>query len=243
MPLVPLRPLRPAAWVAVPGVRGGEVRLPQKEARRVRCAAGAVLRTSFRRRGARGIGRLPRMARRRVRARVNWGVRWGGAALGCGFLAMIPWSAFRASALVINVPRGEIDIAARSGVAFLAFTRARPSWFPPSLPLPAAPPPWSAAVYDSSRGDGQEWRWWRWHAKKWPESPPGFSSGGELAGTAVTLEFPLWCPAVLSLGASVWAYADWRSRRGPAKCSSCRYDLSGLPPGSACPECAAVCSP
>jgi hypothetical protein len=51
---------------------------------------------------------------------------------------------------------------------------------------------------------------------------------------------PLWCVMALPLGGLVYFwYRDWQAgERG--LCVRCRYDLSGLEPEDACPECGLV---
>jgi hypothetical protein len=45
----------------------------------------------------------------------------------------------------------------------------------------------------------------------------------------------------LSIAALASLVGWWiRPRPGRSSCPSCNYDLSGLPPGSPCPECAAA---
>jgi hypothetical protein len=53
--------------------------------------------------------------------------------------------------------------------------------------------------------------------------------------------FPLWPIAAggWTLTALVWWMSRGAARVKAGACPSCRYDLSGLPPGSPCPECAA----
>ncbi len=45
---------------------------------------------------------------------------------------------------------------------------------------------------------------------------------------------PFWAPILL---VSALAYALHRRGPGPGLCRRCSYNLSGLPPGSPCPEC------
>jgi hypothetical protein len=56
------------------------------------------------------------------------------------------------------------------------------------------------------------------------------------------LDAHFFAATFLALGA-VPALTRRVLRRAPGQCASCRYDLSGLPPGSPCPECAALPSP
>ena len=56
----------------------------------------------------------------------------------------------------------------------------------------------------------------------------------------VSWRLPVFWPGVLLLAVSLFAWLSYARPRGTAgTCPSCRYDLSGLPPGSPCPECAA----
>jgi hypothetical protein len=68
---------------------------------------------------------------------------------------------------------------------------------------------------------------------------PGAMTALDRGRTRIDVRFPVW-PA-FCLGALL-ALAGWRtkSRRFRVGCPSCNYDLSGLPPGAPCPECAAV---
>jgi len=54
------------------------------------------------------------------------------------------------------------------------------------------------------------------------------------------LAIPLWIPAAVTLAATAGAWRlDALARRNERRdsCKMCGYDLAGLPPGSACPEC------
>ena len=61
-------------------------------------------------------------------------------------------------------------------------------------------------------------------------------------GGLVVICIPLWTAPLAALGV---ALSELRARRRalPGQCPRCHYDLSGLPPGSPCPECAAVSPP
>ena len=48
---------------------------------------------------------------------------------------------------------------------------------------------------------------------------------------------PLWMPALGAAGLLLVAWKRSRCSRPPAGCPACGYDLSGLAPGAACPEC------
>jgi hypothetical protein len=75
--------------------------------------------------------------------------------------------------------------------------------------------------------------------------PPTFGWNAALGWSSFSIReqrgcaVPLW-PIGLASGAAS-AIGWWSCRRRPAAgiCPSCNYDLSGLPPGSSCPECAA----
>jgi hypothetical protein len=56
--------------------------------------------------------------------------------------------------------------------------------------------------------------------------------------------FPLWpaLVATLAVAAVAWGVAARGRCRTPSVCR-CGYDLTGLPPGSPCPECAAIPRP
>jgi hypothetical protein len=54
---------------------------------------------------------------------------------------------------------------------------------------------------------------------------------------------PLWGAALLGAGLAAFGWSGVWPRSKAKGCPSCNYDLSGLPPGSPCPECAAVPAP
>jgi hypothetical protein len=87
---------------------------------------------------------------------------------------------------------------------------------------------------DKRYGELLTWSAWQyWLTPKWNWRPD--------ANTLVIACVPLW---TLFLVAVALMTNAWRvhvgARRDGHACPSCGYDLSGLPPGSACPECAAV---
>jgi hypothetical protein len=98
----------------------------------------------------------------------------------------------------------------------------------PSLPIR---PGWRF-----ERGPGMhKWSWAIWPSAVSRKTNP--ASGG---GRECYAWLPLWIPAgvVLPITLLAWTSGSRRKRLLRA-CPSCGYDLSGLPPGSPCPECAA----
>jgi hypothetical protein len=174
------------------------------------------------------------MARRRLRARVNWVARWGGDAVCAAILvvciATLPW-AFYAGRLkgpdgwTVAIWRGQVIVLVND------FDASRANLPPEALPPASAPRRWVFGA-EHARED---------RAKDFP-SPLGFRSRHtpNLFGWTYEGFFPLWPAFIVSL---VCSWIGWSSRRGPIslrQCRACRYDLSGLPPGSACPECEAL---
>jgi hypothetical protein len=200
--------------------------LPQEETRRVSSC------TSFRRRGTIAALTLTAMARRRLRARVNWAMRWGGALACVG--ALLAYIAGCFALIEVSYRR---DI--RSASMELARGRLRlasSDWFAEggggsSEPIPDGPqigvyparteyrcPPWASA--------------WR-PALRWGEGASPFEKD------YFELELPLWIVFVAGAAVSGLALRSHRRlERAARPCPSCNYDLSGLPPGSPCPECA-----
>ena len=58
-------------------------------------------------------------------------------------------------------------------------------------------------------------------------------------GKTLSFNLPMWIPTLLTLGAAIFLRTLTRPRRS-GTCSRCDYDLSGLPPSAACPECGRV---
>ena len=70
--------------------------------------------------------------------------------------------------------------------------------------------------------------------------PPRRSYWRLLPRAGESFEFPLWLPGSLVAAATCWLFYADHQKRGWARegrCVMCGYDLSGLPPGGACPEC------
>jgi hypothetical protein len=175
------------------------------------------------------------MARGRLRARVNWWVRWGGAAVCAAILvvcvATLPWAFYVGR---LKGPDGWTLAVWRGQVILLVneFDPSRANLGPGLIPPETSPRKWTFGA-DRSRANRQP--------DGFP-SPMAFRSRQtpNLFGWTYEGFFPLWPAFVVSLVCSWIAWA----RRGRSvilrPCASCRYDLSGLPPGSACPECGAV---
>lgn len=73
--------------------------------------------------------------------------------------------------------------------------------------------------------------------KMWPEwgRPSHFMSVA--VGALWYVRIPLWMLLIPIGGAEFWRRAALRRSARPGVCAACGYDLSGLAPGSACPEC------
>jgi hypothetical protein len=170
-------------------------------------------------------GTLPRMARRRLRARVNWAVRWGGAAILAGIALVYVVTPFLG--VDLRYDGASVKLAAtlyRGGLAF-RITNSR-------IPIGGTG---SVKLYTFSRQmmDQVDLTWAKALRFRY-ERPWG------LPARTDELDVPLWAlapPVALLVAPALRAY--YRSKRPPTACPSCNYDLSGLPPGSPCPECAA----
>lgn len=67
------------------------------------------------------------------------------------------------------------------------------------------------------------WPQWSFRRQKFP--------------TELIITIPLW-PAILVFAFTTrWSWRTIRREPTPGRCPRCRYDLSGLPPASPCPEC------
>jgi hypothetical protein len=194
-------------------------------------------------------GTLPRMARRqpRLRARVNWAARWGGLAC-CALIALaFATSCIWAFGLYRVRTGGAIDQVALSLFrGRLSVTRHVVPASPPRHPKSVAAVVGGRTVYYSSRA-----QWIFIHKPTDSQSPPwrtaatwDFRSGPlPLApgATQFALSIPAWAPFLVMAVSTALGWKRRPTRRGAAPiCSRCRYDLSGLPSGSPCPECAAA---
>jgi hypothetical protein len=172
------------------------------------------------------------MARRRLRARVNWAARWGGAAAGVAIVLV--YIVTSRAALSVDYHGGcDVWIGVCRGQVRLDFKE------------------WTSAP--ARRSTFAE----RWDAVsahmvpvrdidpakiRWPIMlSPGFAGQAVAGLRAFHVWVPLWIPLVLAAAMCVLGVRSRRrSRRGTSPCPSCGYDLSGLPASSPCPECAAI---
>lgn len=83
--------------------------------------------------------------------------------------------------------------------------------------------------------------WWRFHsASDWSLLGVGFTKGGRQGETVHLVSIPYWLILAGIIGP--WALAANRRRRRKARiragrCPACNYNLAGLEPGAARPEC------
>lgn len=82
---------------------------------------------------------------------------------------------------------------------------------------------------------------WRW----WGLTPELVAVEGLHGAGTVRRVVPLWLAAGALLGAS--GACAWQARRarlrGVGRCAACGYDLRGLAPAAACPECGGGTAP
>jgi hypothetical protein len=173
------------------------------------------------------------MARRPLRARVNWAMRWGGAlaclaallayAVGPFFLVRVGYRK-SINGISLELARGQVRLVTTGWLAAGGGGTSEPVPDGPQIRITSVNdagglPTWGEALRPSLVWDD--------------------GSGGPFADYEAGL--PLWSVFVAGAIASGLAHrSHLRQVRAPRACPSCRYDLSGLPPGSPCPECATV---
>ena len=94
---------------------------------------------------------------------------------------------------------------------------------------------------------GEFWAYWTPTPRDWPRA---WILPQSANGRVVTYrDFSMTLHPLLALGVPIWfctlvvtlptAYLWWRDRRDKSRghCAKCGYDLTGLAPGSKCPEC------
>ncbi|CAG1003492.1 hypothetical protein PHYC_03070 [Phycisphaerales bacterium] len=117
--------------------------------------------------------------------------------------------------------------------AFSAFYTAWVTWNPPyrriTLRSGGVGLSWEGAGWFGTcrtevlSGRAGPFRWW-------------FDIGG--AGSTYRAHIPLWCPTLLFATPAVLLWRSYlRARRVTNPCPKCNYPLTGLAPGSPCPEC------
>jgi hypothetical protein len=172
------------------------------------------------------------MTRRRLRAHVNWAVRWGGAlvclavliayAVGCFLLVRV---SYRKSIQFVSLElaRGQMRLVTTDWLSEGGggSSELRPHGLElrviPMSSLPDYAPTWAGALRVT------------------------LVHGGAYGPFAADYEvrIPLWSVFVAgALASGVAIRSHRRLGRAPGTCPSCHYDLSGLPPNSPCPECA-----
>lgn len=175
------------------------------------------------------------MPRRRLRARLNWAMRWGGA-LAClavlfayviGLFAVARVSYRRGIDLIsVELVRGQMRLTSTD-------------WFVSGGGGQSHPVPDGLKLDLVRVNDTSGYRF----LPTWGEALRPrlvWHSGASPFEEECEARIPLWWMFVVAAIASAFAVRSHRQReRAPRACPSCSYDLSGLPSGSPCPECAA----
>jgi hypothetical protein len=166
-------------------------------------------------------GTLPRMARHGPRARLNRTVRWSATILCVVAILVYTLGLFRVLAFQPGIGR----------LSFAELDRGQVVVRWDSVPYRLGP--WqlhSSPVAQVRHGP-------------WAQSlRVGWSRTTRPNGSfTYMIFFPFWVvlACCLPLAIVAWIVHAKAGRRAGA-CPCCNYDLSGLPPGSPCPECAAV---
>jgi hypothetical protein len=163
------------------------------------------------------------MARRGLRARVNWAARWGGVAVGVITAAIYIASSLRCLVFHCRGPGVEYEGGLYRGS--LGITRTEDL-----LPRSGrGPHHWSYTITRPMKGS------WSWSIAQRPRF--SIYRGTMLDQREAVI--PLWIAPAAVAPLSVSAWVLHRRVRPMNSCPSCNYDLSGLPTGSPCPECAA----
>jgi hypothetical protein len=128
------------------------------------------------------------------------------------------YSGTRLTHVMCSTPARALSLRAEQGCINVDFGR-------PQFWMPAASPMFSVSRLPKDQRGYPGWRWL-------------FDWKLTLRGRCY-IQVPLWSVAA---AVSIISGAAWfgHCRRVVARCAcpSCNYDLSGLPPGSPCPECA-----
>jgi glycine/D-amino acid oxidase-like deaminating enzyme len=139
---------------------------------------------------------------------------------------LIQWSSFTATSPVLR-PDGRYERVERH----LMFGRGRLAVL--SMPVH------SGAAFDQPTSDPNSHALaWAVHPQYFPSGWTGFRCSTYASGPVIGL--PLWPPVAAAFVLTALLVYRERRRRLPGHCHRCRYDLSGLPEGSPCPECAAI---
>lgn len=164
------------------------------------------------------------MPRGRLRARVNWTLRWGGLVTTAAILFLYAVTCFVSPTWVYEGRRRDLAVWMELGQLRMYTNR----WAQDVVDEPAG-----SQIRAGSIGK-RDWRyslWWGARAGTWPNP----------ASTWASWRFPLW--PVLPFALAAMGLGWLRPERFESACPSCRYDLSGLPRCSPCPECAAKVPP
>jgi hypothetical protein len=163
---------------------------------------------------------------------MNWALRWGGLALCAAVLGL---SALSLRGLYVERTFGwpsRVEAGVQRGGLSLIV-----DYIPPVRPMPGVTMLTAAARHRWRIRDphGQvSWSWAaRWHS---------YMQGATAANRSWRVEawLPMWMPAVILLPVTLIAWRRASKFKSHLPMCACGYDVSGLAPGSPCPECAAV---